>query len=1014
MTTERWQRVKAIFDRALECDPAARAEFLRESCGSDEELRREVESLLASYQEPDSLLNTKIREAGAMAAATPPRARSTDPMMGRAIGNYIITGELARGGMGIVYRARHVTLPRNVVVKCIRPVAFSEEAQKELRARFRREAHIQSQLDHPHIVRVYEFFSGDEEYFLVMEYVPGSSIRSMLDQRGSLPAGEASALAVQALDGLAHAHGLHYVDESGNTGVGIIHRDIKPSNLLVDERGNLKLTDFGIVKVLGGGQSTKTGSSPGTVDYMSPEQIRSLPVDARSDLYSLGVTLYEMLTGRSPFQRKDTDSDYEVLRAHIETDPPPIQTLNPDIPSSLADVVARSLKKDPNQRWQTAVEFREALIACQQGGPVPTAKVWGKRLGIGSATAVLGIAVAIAAYWYLHRVPILTERDSIVLADFTNTTGDPVFDSTLREALSIKLNESPFLNTLGEQQMAQTLRMMRRKPDDHLTPQLGREICQRRGLKAVVSGSIAQLGNNYVLSLEATNCATGEPVARTGQEVGGKNAVLRGLGKAAMQLRDKLGESLGSIQRFDKPFEATSSSLEALKSYSMASKVRYENGGADALALCQRAVELDPDFASAYARLSALYRNKHQPERAAEYGRKAFELRDRVTESEKFNLQFIYFANVTGQLDELIQSNKLWSLTYPRNGAAFSNLAQAYGIAGDYENALAAALDALRLNPDALTPYNNAMGYYAALGRFDEAKQKYEDARKRNIPNIPVTYYNIAFLRHDTAAMAQAVEDAMGKGDVRILGEQALTEAYFGRVRVARELFQTAVEAAQRKGNKDSMGMSHATRAQIEALVGLAEPARRDAEMALKLSSTRDVLTLAGCSLAFLGKTTPAQMAEEELRRAYPLNTIVTRVYIPALRASMEIAANKPDQAVEALQAAAPYELGSDQDGTGPMYAVYLRGEALLRARQGQAAAAEFQKIVDHPGIVVNFPLTPLSHLGLARAYAIAGQPDKSRAAYKDFFTLWKDADADLPILQQAHQEYAKIIRDSP
>jgi len=363
MTPQRWQQVKAIFDRALECKPDAREGVIRESCGTDHELLTEVLSLVASDVEADSFLENPVVQAGAMAGWAPTRgAHPVDSMVGRTIGNYIVTSELAHGGMGIVYRARHVSLPREVVVKCIRPMALSPGEAEDLRARFRREAYIQAQLDHPHIVRVYEFFDGAEEYFLVMEYVHGLSLRSMLDRRTILPAEEACALATQALEGLACAHTLSFVDESGKTGIGIIHRDIKPANMLVDERGKLKLTDFGIAKILGNDHLTRTGFSPGTPEYMSPEQIRGVPADARSDLYSLGVTLYEMLTGRVPFSRTSTGSDYGVLKAHIETEPTPIRTLNASIPPSLADVVTRSLKKDPNQRWQTAAEFREALV----------------------------------------------------------------------------------------------------------------------------------------------------------------------------------------------------------------------------------------------------------------------------------------------------------------------------------------------------------------------------------------------------------------------------------------------------------------------------------------------------------------------------------------------------------------------------------------------------------------------------------------------------------------------------
>jgi tetratricopeptide (TPR) repeat protein len=660
-----------------------------------------------------------------------------------------------------------------------------------------------------------------------------------------------------------------------------------------------------------------------------------------------------------------------------------------------------------------------SLATAELGNPQLPSKLAASAPKAKSKVPVAAVLALVAAgamggylYLHLHHPPVLTERDSIVLADFTNTTSDPVFDGTLRQALSLKLMESPLLNLLSDDKMRGTLRLMGNDSNRPVTPQLGREICERNGLRAVVSGQIAQLGTNYILQLDAANCASGEVLARAGAEVSEKNAVLRALGKAAIELRGKLGESLSSIQKFDKPFDGTSSSLEALKSYTMALKARREGKFTDVIALFQRAIELDPNFASAYAALSVEYSNLRQAEKAAEYSRKAFELRDHVTEKERFTLLSGYYGNVLGDLDKRIQSDKLWTLAYPRDSGAFASLGAAYGKAGQIEKGLEATRESIRLNPDGVSPWVNAMGYYAALGRFDEAKRVYDDAKKRNVSyrHLPVYYYGIAFLQHDTDGMAQAVEEAKGRegGEDEILVEEALVEAYLGRLQKARDLLQRGVESAQRKDDQITTATLYAMRAHLEALLGTNIAARQDANLALKLASERDVLSLAGWSLARAGDAIHAHAVEQELERRYPFNTIAKRVYLPALRADLANTLDKTTQAIEGLRAAAPYELACS-GGTFVMYAVYVRGEVYLRAGQGQAAAAEFQKILDHPGIIGNSPLGALARLALARAYATAGDAAKSRTAYQDFFALWKDADPELPILVEAHKEYRAL-----
>ncbi len=939
------------------------------------------------------------------------RALGQDLRVGLELGHYRIVEKIGAGGMGEVYRARDEHLARDVAIKVLPPGTLTDESARK---HFRKEALILSQLNHPNVATIHDFDVQQGVDFLVMEYIPGVALSEKV-VAGPLPEKEVLRLGVQLAEGLSAAH------ENG-----VVHRDLKPDNLRITSDGRLKILDFGLAKLwhpVTASAATESLSEPqamaGTLPYMAPEQLLGGEIDARTDLHAAGLVLYEMATGRYLFA--DVDNS-QLLGAILHRPPQPPTVLNPKLSPELGWIIEKCVEKEPEYRYQSAkelaVDLRRLLTpsaAKVAEVPVEGRKLW--KVLVPAVVILVAAAIGGALYFGSQRAHVLTDRDTIVLSDFDNKTGDAVFDDTLKQGLSVQLEQSPFLALVSDQKVGETLKLMGRAAGDRLTPEVTREVCQRAGSKAMVTGSIAGLGSQYVIGLKAVTCDTGDMLAAGQEQAASKEAVLKALDAAAVSLRRKLGESPSSVQKYATPLEeATTPSLEALKAYSLGMKA-YWKQGTDPLPFFERAVELDPNFAVAYRGIAERHWDTSEAGLAAEYSRKAYNLREKVSERERLDIEGDYHWLATGELEKAAQTYDLRQQTYPRDFSSRMALGVLSLTLGNREKGLEEFREALRLDPNDFWGYNDLGVAYEVLNRLDEAEMAWKEAevrRKGENEMLLQNRYIVAFLKGNAAQMAHLASAAMGKPGTEdlLLAMQADTEGWYGKLKDAHELTQRAMDSAQHNGTKERAAVYQASAALREVESGKQEQARAEAKAALNLALNRDVRDIAVLTLARAGDTPAAEKLVAELEQDYPLDTLVQTYWLPAIRAVVALERKEPNRAIELLQVGSNIELGvmvAGNESTIALCPAYLRGEAYLALRDGKRAAAEFQKFIDYPGVVENFPWGALARLGLARAYAMEGNTAKARTAYQDFLTLWKDADPDIPILKQAKAEYAKV-----
>ncbi len=946
------------------------------------------------------------------------------------ISHYRVIEKLGGGGMGVVYKAEDNRLGRFVALKFLPDQLAGDPVAL---ARFRREARAASALNHPNICTIYDVGEESGRAFMVMEFLDGATLKHLI-ARAPLDADTLLTLGIEIAEALDTAHSQ-----------SIIHRDIKPANIFVTRTGHAKILDFGLATesvnaVLGGSDSltrgfdterlTAPGAMLGTVGYMSPEQLRAQDLDTRTDLFSFGAVLYEMATGKMAF---DGPSAGAICAAILHDEPTPALQINPAIPPGLEALIRKALEKDRNLRCQSASEMRAGLqrikldsearpVISPAPGAMPKAKPSSRLHWIFAASAaIVLLAVLVAAgLWYHSRQSHgLTDRDTVLVAHFANLTGDPDFDHALRQGLEVQLQQSPYLSLVSADRIEQTLRLMGKPPDTQVAGQVAQEICVRTGTAALLEASIQSVGAQYVLSLRATNCRSGDVIDDEQVQAARKEEVLDAVGRIATLFRKRVGESAATLHKHDVPLaQATTPSIAALKSYSLGLETGTTQGEEASIPFFERAISLDPGFAMAYAWLGLEYGSSGSARLATENIRKAWELSNNVSDNERFFISAYYAGRATGNEEKAHKICEEWSETFPRDPFPHSFLAGFVDpVLANFGEAVQEGRKGLTIAPEHGDLYSILGEDLLAAGRLDDAEEVLRTASQRGISyqKLLILQYDVAFLRDDRQGMQQAANAAQGKPESMdwMADRQAFSLAYAGRLREARGLSRQAIELAQQEGDQERAAQFAIRFALWEAFFGDALQAQHDATAALGLGRNRGVEYGAGIVFGLTGDSVHAQALADELQRRFPEDTSVRFSYLPVIHALLALRRSDPATAIDGLQIATPYQLGVPRCALvsyfGALYPILIRGEAYLGAGKGAEAVREFQNLVDHRTAMIGDPVSALAGYGLARAYALSGDTKDARIQYQAFLSLWRGADADLPIYQQARREYANL-----
>jgi len=969
---------------------------------------------------------------------------------GTRLGRFEVRSLIGAGGMGEVYLATDTELDRTVAIKILPKDVAADQQRLQ---RFVQEAKAASALNHPHIITIYEIGSTGDSKFIATEFIDGETLRQRMSQNMRLL--DILEISSQVASALVAAHA-----------AGIVHRDIKPENVMIRKDGYAKVLDFGLAKLSETKDPTTDTEAPtramvntgagtvmGTAAYMSPEQAKGVRVDERTDVWSLGSILYEMTTGHVPFKG---ETPTETISLILQKEPPPLSRYTNDAPEELERIVEKALTKDLDERYQTAKdllidikhlkrkievdaeidrtvppEIRAAVSthshpgASTVSGTNPTQTVSGERRASSAeylvneikshrkgAFLIGGVAIilvaAVSLFLFTRNTPALTEKDTILLADFVNTTGETVFDGTLNQALSVQLGQSPYLNIFPDDRVHEALKFMGRPPNERVTRDIAKEICQRNGIKAMILGSIAGLGTHYVLTLEAVNANDGSSIAKEQVEADSKEHVLTSLGNAATSLREKLGESLASVKKFDAPIEqATTSSLDALKAYTQATEIFQQGDNEAAIPWFKKAIEIDPNFAMAYGRLAVIYNNSFLSDLSEQYSQKAYDLRNRVSERERFYLEEKYTSYVTGDREEAVKVLRSWIQTYPNDFIPHNNLSVNYSIAGKWDDAIAEAKEAVRLSPNNVLPKTNLVENYIRSNRFDEAQQSLDQLLGDNTERSAYKFYAylIAFAKGDVDAANKHLEFfAKSPNEPDLTDNQANIAVFFGQWKKALELFARSYDLYVRADRKENAAQIDGSNAFFESQFGLCGQAKPRAERSLAAYKSR--LTLGLTAMTFAACGDPRGIAtSDDLQKRFPKDSLINLFVAPLVKALVESNKGNTAAAIDATQPAMNFEFGNMPG----LWLNYVRGNIFLRGKMGSEAAAEFRKILDHRGVEPNSPFYNLAHLGLARASMLTGDSATARTEYQNFFAAWKDADQDLPIMVEAKKEYTQI-----